>query len=412
MSFKLLTLFFFVFSQDLYARGAFLKKSYDNELLRYCKKRVNLAKKSWVVRTDVPQLNQGPVATCYAHAAASYMDVWRSWHLDNNTEITTMKLKLPTFLNRVSGSSWKNLKLHKRIGQTTPLWMGYLYKKYWPGKKKIFSSLDDGRGHAPLSYIISGKRGSCREDVFDNTMKKYSLTGVALKVNDFYAFTKWMMKKYDNKLQEIIDKQEGNWQKAFQEVLKMYAFRKRMKSFIKNADFEKVFLALKPHLTAENRNYLSFFEDVFKDCFDPKNHYVEFKDPKIRKYRVCSKFHKKQKNYIKSVAQLLDRNIPVGLSYVGKMLKVGPEKLGPREPGGSKTTHVSVLIGKRVRKGTCQFLLQNSWGNACGKYIWECQKDRNGNEIGVWIDAYELATYGAYTFHIDKKINKCKPQEL
>ena len=211
-----------------------------------------------------------------------------------------------------------------------------------------------------------------------------------------------------------LKKENGSWNNAFKELIKMYAYRSRIKHFVENADFEKVYKVIKPHLDKEKRDFLPFFEEVFASCFDPKNHYQEFNDPIIKSYRVCSKFHRNQRDYIKKVATLLDRKIPVGLSYVGKMLKKPPIEIGPREPGKYETTHVSVLIGKRVRNGTCQFLLQNSWGNACRRYTsapWECQKDRRGIEIGVWVDAWELASYGPYTFHVDKKYNKCRPQD-
>ena len=47
------------------------------DLMKSCSKRVNLLRKKWFVRSDSPQLDQGPTGLCYSYAASSYYDLWK-----------------------------------------------------------------------------------------------------------------------------------------------------------------------------------------------------------------------------------------------------------------------------------------------------------------------------------------------
>ena len=105
---------------------------------------------------------------------------------------------------------------------------------------------------------------------------------------------------------------------------------------------------------------------------------------------------------------LLNENNPVGFGYNPQILThaytLEKEEYEKYQAG----FHASVITGKRVRNNSCQFLVQNSFGNYCKNYFWECQKDSRGYEIGVWVDAVDLITYSRDIFYIKDKGHKCK----
>ena len=83
---------------------------------------------------------------------------------------------------------------------------------------------------------------------------------------------------------------------------------------------------------------------------------------------------------------------PVGISYCSALLQKGPDwKKGTQEASDLFRTpecgmHASIVVGKRQKNGSCQFLIRNSWGTDCDSYAktWECQ---NGQ---IWVDADAL----------------------
>lgn len=83
---------------------------------------------------------------------------------------------------------------------------------------------------------------------------------------------------------------------------------------------------------------------------------------------------------------------PVGISYCSALLESGPEwkkNLSQTEDffrAPDCRFHASIVVGKRQKNGSCQFLIRNSWGTDCGAYAknWECEKGQ------IWIDADAL----------------------
>jgi hypothetical protein len=82
----------------------------------------------------------------------------------------------------------------------------------------------------------------------------------------------------------------------------------------------------------------------------------------------------------------------VGISYCSALLESGPEwkkNLSQTEDffrAPDCRFHASIVVGKRQKNGSCQFLIRNSWGTDCGAYAknWECEKGQ------IWIDADAL----------------------
>jgi len=67
-----------------------------------------------------------------------------------------------------------------------------------------------------------------------------------------------------------------------------------------------------------------------------------------------------------------------------------------REPDAENCGgHESLVIGRRLVQGRCQYLIQNSWGTSCAPYAsagWDCERDEHGMETGkVWVDAMTLS---------------------
>ena len=131
-------------------------------------------------------------------------------------------------------------------------------------------------------------------------------------------------------------------------------------------------------------------EKIFSGCTDKGSIYLHTK--KLPPFSISkSKDYREKRKIV--LEQLGKKNI-VGISYNSDQIEY--KKPMPY----SKSTHSSVLVGNRVRDGKCQLLLHNSWGNYCG-YEWECQKDRHGQEMGVWVDADQLMYQTELIWHFD-----------
>lgn len=369
-------------------------------ILLDCKTRVNFLKKKWFVRSNVPQLDQGPVGICYSHAAASYLDVWRELNLNNNTKVYDLRLSRADKISRRRNVRFSQLRLKKRIGQTDPHWLAYLFKKHFD--KKHTADLDSGHSELPLIILLRGIQGSCKENVMRSSLKRFTKKGKYLvSVRDFYAFTQWLMKNYDSDMGKTLDKIE-KWDDAvFESVWVKYIKGHKIKKLRENGDFEAIYKSLKPHF--KGKNYVKYFEEVFSECLDRKNQYSEMRSRQFRNHKICKVKETNQIKQIKNISNLLLDKKPVGFYYFAKILR---DKGIIKDPEKVKTDHASVIAGQRVRHNRCQFLVKNSWGNYC-KYAWECQKDSLGNELGAWIDAYDLVSQAPRLFYLNKKSDPC-----
>jgi hypothetical protein len=49
-------------------------------------------------------------------------------------------------------------------------------------------------------------------------------------------------------------------------------------------------------------------------------------------------------------------------------------------------------MGKRKRRGRCEFFLRNTWGNSCEDVDWQCNENPDHPEAhGYWVDGEALA---------------------
>jgi hypothetical protein len=426
---------------------------HPSEILKLCKRKV-LTRNHWVLRTQAPNLDQGLDGTCYAHAAATALDIYRDLNIKNNTMVSVIDLKLKHKISgKKSPSSWKAMKMTKRIGQTNPIWLAYNYsnpafRSMPKGTKKDF---DGGTSEPILSDLIKGKYGSCKENVIADALKPFTLRE-QLNMTEFYAFTTLIMKDPYRMvyMRRLLSKPKPK--PKHREIIKrLFTKRqqKKLRHLFENIDYKKLLDVIKNYKDSE---YNKFFGKVFADCKKSVNQYSELKGLKRKKvcdlhrsgrkelagdvlkhYSNMRRFNKKLSfnSVIGSIASALNRNSPVVYGYNANILNNDKEirtlkdllvrKKGPQDifeqtrfqqarydTRWMSSGHASVIAGKRVRGKSCEFLIQNSWGNYC-KYTntWECQKDRNGREMGVWISAEEVARWGRHFAYIESKKNSC-----
>jgi hypothetical protein len=357
---KKLAICLILFSFNLNANPLFNKK-----YRKSCSKYVNLMRKNWSMHRPVPNLDQGPVGICYSHAATTLMDMYRDIHLP---------------------------KYSKRIALSNPQYTALLYHMEYPGGSYLGKSNTLDGGFAQKAIDAVRKYGMCRFDVIDASMKKYSSEN-QISTRDWYAFTEWFMEFYDKKIQRELQR-APNKSKALKEIFSRYKSRKKIKAFYDHADFTAIYNSMKPYLLGGN--YKDFAKDVFGQCFKKENIYVTSKNlPKIKKHAGTS-------GKAKRIIEQLDKKNPVGITYAHHVLRGGKKWYNDFKYFFTTPDHQSVIVGKRVRQGKCQFLLKNSWGNYC-KYSWECQKGPKGRELGVWMNADSLMAAGRDIFYFDLK---------
>ena len=68
----------------------------------------------------------------------------------------------------------------------------------------------------------------------------------------------------------------------------------------------------------------------------------------------------------------------IGIEYCSRVLYAKSNEVKKCLP------HASVLIGQREKNGVCQVLIQNSWGESCSSYGWDCEKGK------IWVDRKSL----------------------
>lgn len=416
----------------LFGRGSKVKDQYAAEVNELCVKRVNLARKKWTIRTDVPVLDQGPVRMCGPFASAAYLDIWRAWQLPHVTQV--MDVKPPKTLGGTP--VFGGLKLKKRLGLTSPYWMGFLGKISEQAQTgKIATNFEDASGELALDVVVRGLNSICREDVMRQSLMPYSKDGMLVTLPEFYSFTAWFFERFNKKIEAQLTR-KGIYEKrvcrkragvvadklkcdnARKELgLAMVQFAadksnlkglkgrevKLIKNFLKKAKIHKIWPAMKANMKNDKKKYLPFFSSVFYKCEIRGNKYRETSQEVMQNYNVCSVENNHSTQFVLHMLQKLQNNEPIAFNYYVGILNAKKHSDVQRL---SNLLHQSVLIGNRVRKNRCQFLVQNSWGNYC-RYNWECQRDEKGNEIGVWVDSYELQNVIKSMYYIEKKNVTC-----
>jgi len=397
---EIIVLIGIIFHFNLWAKGAKLRHPdpHPPEVLQQCKKRVNLARNHWVVRTNAPNLDQGLTGTCFAHSASTMMDIYRDLYVKNNTLVTVMDFKNEhKFSIKKTPLSFKSMKMVKRIGQSNPIWYAYLYYKYINAKDT--TNFDGGE---IMNTLKAGNlSGLCREDVMLNALKPFSIKQ-RLNVTDFYFITSHLMGRSKELKRELESREKNGW-KSWKNIFPSNVLEK-VPHFIENVNFRALFTALKPFMYPRT-DYLGFFEKVFKKCQERKSKYQEIASIS-RAMKVCGRRPYRSSrtpwliDFTNLIISILDKKLPVGFAYDPRVLT----KDGLRYKNTDykmRDAHASTIIGKRVRNNRCEFLVQNSWGNYCSKYIWECQKDKYGNDIGVWVNAYDLVQWTGEIAYFD-----------
>jgi hypothetical protein len=329
-----------------------------------CKKYVNLLRHKWGVKREIPNLDQGPVGICYSYTAISLIDLWRDIH---------------------------GPKLFKKLALSSPQY-GALLTRLVDGNDR--SDFNGGDGRNTIEAIR--KYGMCRFDVIDSIMRKYSKSH-NITAKNWYIITQWFLEFYDGSIKRELEA-SYNKAKTLKNIFGRFKNRNDIKEIYKNGDFLKIYSSIKPYL--KKQDYKGFMKNVFYQCFREKNIYSFSK----RLPKIISKglYFPAVGKALKIIAEL-DKKNPVAITYKAEFLKQKNKRLTRIKNYFKAPNHQSLLAGKRVRDGKCQFLLKNSWGNYCG-YRWECQKDKNGKEIGVWVGANALmmATSNIYYFDIKK----------
>ena len=163
------------------------------------------------------------------------------------------------------------------------------------------------------------------------------------------------------------------------------------------ANPQAVASAIAPYI--ESGDYVKFLTDVFQPCLLPQNIIrVKYNAP-LRNLRLGGEGEAFE-HILKILNQ--DDTSGVGISYCSRILKdstkVGFNKLMNTKGADGKSecgNHASVIVAKRARAGKCQFMIRNTWGDACklGRYDkkWTCERDKSGVEEGIWLDAKTLS---------------------
>lgn len=333
---------------------------FDRKYAKTCKKYVNLLRNKWVVQREIPNLDQGPVGICYSHAATSLIDLWRDIH---------------------------GLKLFKKLALSNPQYAAFLYKLEEWGKTK---TLDGGQAVDTINAVR--KYGMCRFDVIDAIMKKYSKSQ-KISTRDWYTITNWFLEFYAGSIKKEI-LASPNKPQTLKNIFGRFKSRDKIIEIYKNGDFTKIYNSIEPYL--KKRNYVAFMKNVFGECFKKRNIYL----PTKRLPKLIT--HKWFGGKAKRIIAQLDKKNPVGITYKADVLREENKFLNRMKNFLGSVNHQSVIAGKRVRNGKCQFLLKNSWGNYCG-YTWECQKDKTGKEMGVWVGANSLMMATSDVFYFEGK---------
>ena len=336
-----------------YSRGS---RSIPNEspseleaVNKVCKKRVNLLRHKWTVKRNIPQLDQGPVGLCSAYAFSHLIDGWREIH---------------------------GLRITKEIALTDPLY----YALIWGLLKTDNDIKLWSRDFEVRLYKGIKKYGVCRSEIINKSITDFAKKNELLP-NSVRLFLEVFFDFYKGK-KEKLAKVEDKY-KEFKNFFKRRGTRFR-KLYNSETELKKLYESV-IDIVMKGDMGKNVFENIFSGCTDKRSIYLHTKKLPPFSINKSQDYREKRKVVLE---QLQKKNI-VGIGYNSDQVEY--KKPMPY----AKSTHASVLVGNRVRDGKCQFLLHNSWGNYCG-YEWECQKDRHGQEMGVWVDA-DLLMYQAAT---------------
>lgn len=330
-------------------------------------KRVNLLYKKWgQFPRQMPLYNQGKNGICYAYAASQMVDYWRETH----------------------GLRFKNMKM----GQSTPVYAALLARIY--GEKSAFidnSSLNTGTVYDAIKAIQ--KKGMCNEHIIKKSLEKFTKKK-SVDVNDFlWEMERFLTLHHPRKIKSKLNKY---FMAPFENL------RKRMKA--PNINFDKISPVMKPYL--KDQNFLGFMKDVFKDCFEHENIYLNSKKiPNV----IVQHMDQKAIKLIQKVKELLDvreKPQPIGIGYCENILEdkkylgINHRYQTPRVVRGCHG-HASIIVGKRERAGKCQFLVRNTYGTHC-KYDWECSLNPKKEALGIWVDAQRLMLNTRKIYYLER----------
>jgi hypothetical protein len=324
----------------------------------------------WFKHRQMPNFAQGHAGICYAYGAMQMAGNWRE----------------------VNG-----MRITQKIALPNGVYTGLLSRMYQQENKKKFNKTTLDLGNT--SNAINGirKYGMCKDNVIQSSIEKFAKKK-DINLNAFYEFTKayilpynerlprekfwWKLTFWKSKEKRMTEGRAKAKERATKEAAKKMSSYKDRLGMVDQMDIEKIREAMEPYI--DNHDYVGFFKEVFSDCLKKENIYL--KSQKLPPLYWIKNNNKKRT--AKRIVELLDRKNPtwLGMSYDAGILRNQNHRY-------EKSTHVSLIVGKRVRENRCQFLVRNSWGNYC-RYdkAWECKKDRSGRETGLWMDAEKLVS--------------------
>jgi hypothetical protein len=342
--------------------------SFDQILAKGCK-RVNLLTKKWgMFPRQMPLYDQGRSHICYAYTAAQMLDYWRETH---GGKIGRMKM-----------------------GQSSPLYAALLTRLVYAPSERYKNSFGDAGGDTYDTLIGIRKYGMCQEHIVKEAMNSFAIknkidpTEFLIETEKYFSYHK--------------DAEKTLWGKAWSTIGSLREYYAPG-----NLNIQKIQQVMKPYTSGGN--YMGFLTDVFKGCFGKKNIYLKsLKMPHPK--RLWGDNPSKVYWRIRKLLEKKENPQPVGIGYCSKILTEkgfrGVDRAkdtGEVRPRMGCGGHASIIVGQRERKGRCQFLIRNTWGNNCQVYKpagWECKKDKDGKAAGVWVDANELSYNILSVYHL------------
>ncbi|RLA67915.1 MAG: hypothetical protein DRQ88_01225 [Epsilonproteobacteria bacterium] len=403
---------------NLYVRASF------NEVLRGNCKYKNLIKKNrWSLKqSTMPQYSQGPIGICYAYAGIQLIDFYNRYH---GNQRDFFKINKPFLGNAVY------LGMKSRINRKTRGRIGALMKDDTISSGRTSDILEAGRRY-----------GYCKDSVIQSSINRFlNNEKIKLSTREFYFLTTHFFEIFNVEAEFLKDTENlslGAMVNRLVSKIKNIEYRETIDSIWEDYSYSKY--ARTSPILIENINkkslekliskfllskdYVGFLDKVFSKCNKPENR-IKFYLPRPTHLRF-KKYHSNQ-DIMNIISNELNKinSTGLGISYCSIVLSKGTSfkgiPSGDRANPGRCGNHASIIIGQRMRAGSCQYLLRNTWGfTGCNTYnsSWECKRDGKGRESGVWIDANALASsiYGMDYFkakngHKDskgKKVQKMK----
>jgi hypothetical protein len=324
-------------------------------------KRVNLLYKKWgLFPRQMPLYDQGANMMCYSYTAVQLVDYWREDH---------------------------GLKIGKiKMMPSTPLYGAFLSRVLLPkvGGKQ---TLDLGS----ISLVLEGikKYGMCKENIIKKIIKKFT-SDKKISQEEFLFETERLFALHSG---ESFNLGGAIWT-PFEKI--------RNWKYPPKINREKLKWAMGPYLKKEN--FVKFLKNVFGECFLKENIILDSQKipTSVRLYM------RNRKTFYHAIIKLLDKGNkpqPIGIGYCSNVLSDKSYEgmvFRGNEPIQEKYNcngHASVIVGKRTRKGRCEFLVRNTWGTDC-EYSWECLKNKKGHVQGLWVDGISLVNNSQALYYL------------